>query len=130
MTTDPIADLLVRLKNAQMVKKPTATVPYSLIKAAIVKILLAEKLIESFKVVGTKPHQNLAIVLKYTGFVPAIKAFKRISKPGTRIYLGVNELSRYLRGRGLTVISTSRGLLTVKEAKNKKISGEILFKIN
>lgn len=113
-----------------MVKKTNVVLPYSQIKAAILKILHAAKLIESFKVITAKPHQNLEIILKYSGFVPAITAFKRISKPGARIYLGVDQLNRYLRGRGLTIISTSKGLMTAREAKKLKISGEVLFRIN
>lgn len=130
MTTDPIADLLVQLKNAQMVKKTKVVLPYSQIKAAILKILLAEKLVASFKIIAVEPHKNLEIVLKYSGFVPAITAFKRLSKPGARVYSGVDKLNRYLRGRGLTIISTSKGLLTAREAKKLKISGEVLFRIN
>lgn len=130
MVTDPIADLLVQLKNAQMVKKPKVVLPHSRMKAEILKILQAEKLIESFTLTGTKPRQMLNVVLKYSGFEPAIRVCQRVSKPGSRIYSGVGDLNRYLRGRGLTILSTSKGLMTARQAKKLKTSGEVLCRIN
>lgn len=129
MSTDPIADLLVCLKNAQMVKKASVTVPFSQVKDAIVKILLTNKRITSYEVTGKKPHLKLEIKLKYAHSQPAIADFKRISKPGVRIYASVKELNRWLRGRVLTIVSTSKGLLTAFEAKNQKIGGEVICQL-
>lgn len=129
MLTDPLADLLSRLKNAQLVRKPTVSAPYSRAKESILKILLKNNLIQAYKVTGKKPHLTLDISLKYHHRQPAMAELKRISKPGVRIYAPVADLSRYLRGRGLTILSTSKGLLTALQAKKQNLGGEVVCKI-
>ncbi len=129
MITDPIADLLIRIKNALRVRKKTVTVPYSKIKIAILKILRDTELIDNFKVVGENKKQ-LVINLKYDEVgEPLIEELKRISKPGRRVYLGYKELKPLRGGFGFRIVSTSRGIMTDIEARRRKLGGEIICEV-
>lgn len=126
---DPIADMLVALKNAQAVKKETVRVPFSKIKFQIAKILEKEGYIEKVEEKG-RIKKNLLIFLKYDeNKKPAISGVKRISKPGQRIYKTCREIKKVKGGYGLAIISTSKGLMTDKEAKRQRVGGEVLFEI-
>jgi small subunit ribosomal protein S8 len=127
--TDPIADLLTRIRNAIMAGHKVVEAPASNVKKEIARILFEKGYILGYKVVdGEGTRKVLKIALKYNpkNKKPAIKSIERISRPGLRKYVGVDEMPRVLNGLGVAIISTSRGLMTDKEAKRENIGGEIL----
>lgn len=126
--TDPIADLLTRIRNANQRRHPNVSVPASGIKANILTILKKEGFIKDFKAVTPKGgYPQLTITLKYSNTNErVIKGLKRISKPGLRVYASVEDLPRVLNGLGIAIISTSKGLLTDKEARNQQVGGEVI----
>jgi small subunit ribosomal protein S8 len=127
--TDPIADLLTRIRNAIMAGHRIVEAPASNLKTEIARILFEKGYILSYKVVEEEgPVNTLKIALKYNpkSKKPAIKAIQRISRPGLRKYAGVDEMPRVLNGLGIAIISTSQGLMTDKEARKEKIGGEVL----
>jgi small subunit ribosomal protein S8 len=127
--TDPIADLLTRIRNAIMAGHKVVEAPASNLKKEVARILFEKGYILSYKVVeGEGPQAVLKIALKYSAKSkqPAIKSIKRVSRPGLRQYTGVDEIPRVLNGLGIAIISTSKGLMTDKEARNEKIGGEVL----
>ncbi len=129
MLTDPIADMLIRIKNAQAVKKPFVNIPYSRMKYHIAKVLEAEGFVEEVKHKGKGPRKVIRIKLKYLDKKPVIHGAKRISKPGRRIYKGYRDLRPVKGGLGIAIISSSQGIITDKEAKERKVGGEVLFEI-
>ena len=127
--TDPIADLLTRIRNAIMAGHKVVEAPASNLKKEIARILFEKGYILSYKVVEGESVQGvLKIALKYNSKskMPAIKEIQRASRPGLRKYTGVDEMPRVLNGLGIAIISTSKGLMTDKEAKKEKIGGEVL----
>ncbi|MCX6789228.1 MAG: 30S ribosomal protein S8 [Candidatus Gribaldobacteria bacterium] len=127
---DPIADLLNRIKNAQAVLHPVADVPCSNLKLRIAEILKREGLITDFKKRGKKDMKILRIDLKYNeDKTPAISNFKKVSKPGQRIYKKSQEIKWVKNGYGLAIVSTNKGLLTDKEARKQKVGGEVMLEI-
>ena len=127
--TDPIADLLTRIRNAIMAGHKVVEAPASGLKKEIARILFEKGYILSYKVVKGEGAQDiLKIALKYNSKSkkPAIKELQRVSRPGLRHYAGFEELPRILNGLGIAIISTSKGLMTDKEAKKEKIGGEVL----
>jgi small subunit ribosomal protein S8 len=127
--TDPIADLLTRIRNAIMAGHKVVEAPASNLKKEVARILFEKGYILSYKIIdGDGPQGVLKIALKYNSKSkkPAIKAIQRISRPGLRQYVGVDEMPRVLNGLGVAIISTSKGLMTDKEAKKEKIGGEVL----
>lgn len=127
--TDPIADMLTRIRNAFMAKKADVLVPYSKIKFEMVKILEKEKYIKTVEVADEPVMKMLKISLKYENNKSVITSIKRISKVGRRIYTGKDNLPRVLNGYGLAIVSTSKGLMTNKEAKKLGVGGELLCEI-
>ena len=127
--TDPIADLLIRIKNAQMVGKKFVRVPFSKMKLAILLILEKNNLVGKIKKKGKGVKKILEVELKYQNNQPLIKEVKRISKPSLRVYAGYRDLTKFSR-KGLTLVSTPRGLKTLAQARKEKIGGEVLFQIN
>ena len=126
MVTDPIADMLTRIRNAVGAKHESVSVPLSKEKLEIAKILKSEGYIADFAVEGDF-RQNIVITLKYgKNNEKVIKGLKRISKPGLRVYARANELPRVLNGLGIAIISTSQGLMTDKDAKQKHVGGEVV----
>jgi small subunit ribosomal protein S8 len=127
--TDPIADLLTRIRNAIMAGHKVVEAPASNLKKEIARILFEKGYILSYKVVeGENTQGTLKIALKYNpkSKLPAIKEIQRVSRPGLRQYAGFDDMPRILNGLGIAIISTSRGLMTDKEAKREKIGGEVL----
>lgn len=124
--TDLIADTLTMIRNATMAKKENMDVPASKITKSILEILKDERYIDNFKPIEDKKQGILRIYLKYTAGKPAITNIRRVSRPGLRIYVKGDEIPSVLRGRGLAIISTSKGLVTDKEAKALKLGGEII----
>jgi len=126
---DPIADMLTSIRNAQAVSKETVEVPFSKLKFGIVKILEKEGFIEKIEKKGRGVKKIIEIKLKYEDKKSAISYLKRISRPGQRIYFKSQGLKPVRSGYGITIISTSKGLMTGREAKKKKIGGEILCQV-
>ena len=125
--TDPIADMLTRIRNAIMVRHDSVQVPASKMKMGIAKILKDEGFISDYEVVKGKPHRMIKVQLRYLdGNKPAISGMKRISKPGLRLYVHKREIPRVYGGLGIAIISTSQGLKTGQQAWHQKSGGELL----
>ena len=125
--TDSVADMLTRIRNASSAKHETVDVPASNLKKAIAQILLDEGYIKSFELVDNGNQGVLHITLKYMAKkAPVISGLKRVSKPGLRIYAGAEELPKVLKGLGIAIISTSKGVMTDKKARELHIGGEVL----
>ena len=125
--TDPIADFLTRLRNACGAGKSEVLAPYSKMKAEIARILKQEGYISGFEVeTGTGSHTQLKVVNKFVNRTPAITGLKRVSKPGLRRYVGSTEIPRVLGGIGISILSTSKGLMSGREAKKQNVGGELL----
>lgn len=127
--TDPIADMLNRIKNAQVVDHATVELPFSNLKYEIAKIMEEKGFIEKVEKKGRKAKKTMEIVLKYNDKSPAISGIRRISKPGQRIYLASSEIKRVKGGFGMAIISTSKGIMADKDAKKQKLGGEVLCEI-
>ena len=126
-TTDPIADMLTRIRNANSAKHKTVDVPASKMKTAIAEILFKEGYIKSFELISNENQGIIRITLKYDEKgARVIDGIKRISKPGLRVYAGKEELPKVLNGLGIAIISTSKGLKTDKEAREAGMGGEVL----
>ncbi len=126
MVNDPIADMLTRIRNAIMAHHDSVQVPASKIKLAIAKILKDEGFITDYTVLKGKPERIIKISLKYINGRPAIAGLERASKPGLRLYVGGHEIPRVYGGLGVTVLSTSKGVMIGEEAWHKNIGGELL----
>ena len=125
--TDPIADMLTRIRNANNAKHDTVDVPASNMKKAIAQILLDEGYIKNFQVVEDGTQGVIHISLKYNaGKEKVITGLRRVSKPGLRVYAGADELPRVLRGLGTAIVSTSKGVMTDKKAREAHVGGEVL----
>ncbi len=125
--TDPVADMLTRIRNANSAKHETVDVPNSKMKKAIAEILLEEGYIKSFQIIDDGTQGIIRITLKYNeGKEKVITGLRRISKPGLRIYAGSDELPSVLKGLGIAIISTSKGIMTDKKARALHVGGEVL----
>jgi len=124
--TDPIADFLARLRNSTRAQQPEVLVPYSKIKAEIARILKDEGFISDYAVDTSGPHPRLRITNKFVNRTSAIAGLRRVSRPGLRRYVGAQEIPRVLGGMGLVILSTSRGVLSGREARKQKVGGELL----
>jgi len=127
--TDPITDMFNRIRNAQVVFHKTTDVPFSKLRYGIAEILKSEGLILDFKKRGKKPFQTIKLQLKYNEKIPAVSGFKRISKPGQRIYKKADEISKVRSGYGIAIVSTTKGLLTDKDARKNKLGGELMVEV-
>lgn len=127
ITTDPIADLLTRIRNALTARHDSVAVPNSKMKKAIADILVNEGYVKSAEIVDIDGHSNILITLKYGNkYESVINNLKRISKPGLRVYAGYEDLPKVLGGLGIAIISTSKGIMTDREARKNKVGGEVL----
>ena len=125
--TDPVADMLTRIRNANNAKHETVDVPASNMKKSIAQILLDEGYIKSFQIVEDGTQGIIRITLKYNaGKEKVISGLRRVSKPGLRVYVGADELPQVLRGLGIAIVSTSKGVMTDKKARENHIGGEVL----
>lgn len=129
MITDPISDMLTRIRNAQMVRKEEITLPYSKIKFSIAKILEVEGFIKKAEEKKDGKFAELRLMLKYEDKKPVIKMIKRVSKPGNRVYAKSTEMPRVLSDLGVAIVSTPNGLMTNKEARARHLGGEIICEI-
>jgi len=123
---DPISDMLTRIRNANSQRKDTVDIPYSKVKNSIADILVNEGFVESKDILQDGSHQTIRLTLKYVNKTRVIQGLKKISKPGLRIYASVEELPRVLNGLGIAIISTSKGIMTDKEARKQNVAGEVL----
>ena len=125
--TDPIADMLTRIRNAGAARHATVEVPASSMKKAIAQILLDEGYIKAFEVIENGTQGTIKVTLKYSANQEkAISGLRRVSKPGLRVYAGADELPRVLKGLGIAIISTSKGIMTDKKARELHVGGEVL----
>lgn len=125
--TDPIADLLTRIRNASSAKHETVEVPASKMKKAIVEILFAEGYIKKYEVIDDERQGMIKIWLKYVeGKKAVISGIKRVSKPGLRVYASKEDMPRVLKGLGIAIVSTSKGIMTDKQARRENVGGEVL----
>ncbi len=125
--SDPVADMLTRIRNAVMVRHDSVDVPSSKVKVAIARILKEEGFISDYEMVKGKTHQTIKVQLKYDDkSEPMIAGLERVSKPGLRVYVGQNEIPRVAGGMGIAIVSTSKGVMTGQEAWRKGIGGELL----
>lgn len=128
--TDPIADLLTRIRNAHIAKHDRLDVPTSKLKVEICKILKEEGFIKNFQVMEAVPQGTLRVVLRYSSEgVPAISHLTRVSKPGRRVYRGADTIKPVRNGLGLGIVSTSKGLLTDRDARSQRLGGEVLCEV-
>ncbi|MFO1284571.1 MAG: 30S ribosomal protein S8 [Burkholderiales bacterium] len=124
--TDPIADMLTRIRNAQMIERATVEMPSSKVKIAIAKVLKDEGYIDGFKVDGDAAKPVLEIALRYHAGRPVIERIERVSSPGLRIYRGKDEMPKVMNGLGIAIVSTSRGVMTDRKARATGVGGEVL----
>ena len=125
--TDPIADMLTRIRNANSAKHETVDIPASNMKKAIAGILQEEGYIKNFQIIDDGTQGVIRVALKYNvGKESVISGLKRVSKPGLRIYAGADELPRVLKGLGIAIVSTSKGIMTDKKAREAHVGGEVL----
>jgi small subunit ribosomal protein S8 len=126
-TTDPIADMLTRVRNGLIVRKSFVLVPSSKVKVAIAQILLEEGFIQGYEVTNERPQPNIRLWLKYDKKRrPVVNGLKRVSRPGRRVYKGKQDLPWVLSGLGIAIVSTPRGLMTGREARRQGVGGEVL----
>ena len=125
--TDPIADMLTRIRNANSAKHETVDIPASNMKKAIAQILLDEGYIASYKVIDDEKQGVIRVTLKYTeNKAQVITGLRRVSKPGLRIYSNVEDMPKVMKGLGIAIVSTSKGIMTDREARKQNVGGEVL----
>jgi len=128
MMTDPIADMLTRIRNAYHVRKHEATFPYSKLKMKICEILVREGYLEKAQA-NEEKHPQIVVTLKYSGRQAALESITRISKPASRFYIQADAIKKVLNGYGISVVSTSKGIMTGKEAREAKLGGELICEV-
>ena len=128
-STDQIADLITRIRNAVMVGKNEVLVPTSKLKVGVVDVLAKNKYVASYEVVEGTPRGMLHVVINEPGAVARINEIAKVSKPGRRVYVGADEVPTVKSGRGMVIVSTSKGLMTGREAKKERLGGEVLVKV-
>ena len=126
VVTDTIADMLTRIRNANAMRYEEVSVPASNLKIELARILKEEGFIKNYKVEKNDVQGTIVITLKYVNKERVITGLKRISKPGLRVYVGANEVPKVLNGLGIAIISTSKGIMTDKEARKQNVAGEVL----
>jgi small subunit ribosomal protein S8 len=124
--SDPIADMLTRIRNAQMVEKVSVTMPSSKVKVAIAQVLKDEGYIDDFAVKAEGAKIELNIALKYYAGRPVIERLERVSKPGLRVYRGRNEIPQVMNGLGVAIVSTPKGVMTDRKARQNGVGGEVI----
>jgi len=127
--TDPIADMLIRIKNAQAVLHPTVDIPYSNLKYRLANVLLEKEFIKGVGKKQNKSEKTIRITLKYENKKPVIQGLRRVSKPGRRMYFSADKIRSPRQGRGVTIISTPQGIMTGREARRRKLGGEVFCEI-
>jgi small subunit ribosomal protein S8 len=127
LIADPLSDMLARIRNALMARKERVEMPYSRLKAEVARVLTEEGFVRGWRVEPAEPVARLVVELKYgPGREPAIAGLKPVSKPGRRVYARVEELPRVMAGLGVAILSTSRGIMTDRQARRERVGGEVL----
>ena len=129
ITTDPIADMLTRIRNAILVNKPSVELPHSKLKETVARILADSGFLAEVKASGEGTAKSLSIVINGEGDYAKITEIKRISRPGRRVYVKADEIPTVKRGRGMVVVSTSQGVMSGQDAKAKKLGGELICEV-
>jgi len=130
MVTDPIADMLTRIRNACLVQHPKVVMPTSTLKANIAKILVEEGFVAGYQITEDKPQANLVLTLKYSGKGKSvIHGLERVSRPGRRVYAGYKEIPWVRSGLGISIVSTPSGVMTGRQARRARVGGEILCNV-
>ena len=129
VSTDPIADMLTRIRNAIAVNKHQILVPFSKVKVTVLDVLKANNFIDSYEVTGEGKEKHIIVVINEPNTNARITEIERISKPGRRVYSGATELPKVKYGRGIVVVSTSKGIMTGIQAKNAGLGGELICKV-
>ncbi len=124
--TDPIADMLTRIRNANSAKHATVDIPASKMKKAIAEILLEEGYIKNYQLIEDGAQGIIKVTLKYNGTEKVISGLRRVSKPGLRVYAGADEIPYVLKGLGIAIVSTSKGVMTDRKARAAHVGGEVL----
>ena len=124
--SDPVADMLTRIRNAQMVQKTSVVMPSSKLKVAIAQVLKDEGYVDSFSVVGEATKPQLEVVLKYYAGRPVIEHIERVSRPGLRIYKGRHDIPNVMNGLGVAIVTTPKGVMTDRKARATGVGGEVL----
>ena len=124
--TDPIADFLTRVRNGARAQRPEVLIPYSKIKAEIARVLKEEGYISDYSVDTSGAHPRIKLINKFADRLSAIAGLRRVSRPGLRRYVGADEIPRVLGGMGVAILSTSRGVVSRREARKQKLGGELL----
>lgn len=124
--TDPIADMLTRIRNGQMAQKSSVSMPSSTVKKAVAAVLKEEGYVESFEIIEDGAKPQLVVTLKYFQGKPVIESIQRVSRPGLRIYKSSSELPTVMGGLGMAIVSTSKGLMTDRAARSTGVGGEVL----
>ena len=128
--TDPIADMITRIRNGQLRKLNTVSIPNSRLRAKILDVLKDEGYISNYKILSEKQNNKSLIVdLKYNKGIPVIKNIARVSKPGRRVYAKANSIPKILNGLGIAIVSTSMGIMSDNDARSKKIGGEVICRV-
>ncbi len=127
--TDPISNFIISIKNALMARKESVTVPYSKLQESMAGILTREGYISEVKIDETSPFKQIVITLKYIGKSPAVTEVRRLSKPGRRVYAPSGQIPKALGGYGITIVSTNKGILTDKEARQQHVGGELICQV-
>ena len=128
--TDPISDMITRIRNAQLRALSTVTIPNSRFRARILEVLKIEGYISNYKATSSeKNNKSLLVDLKYNNGVPVIREISRVSKPGRRIYTKADSIPKIKNGLGIAIVSTSKGIMTDNDARSKKIGGEIICRV-
>jgi len=128
-STDQIADLITRIRNAVMVGKNEILVPTSKLKVGVVEVLKKNEYISGYEIIEGEPRGTLKVVINEPGMTARINEITKVSKPGRRVYAGAEELPTVKSGRGMVIVSTSKGLMTGREAKKNHLGGEVLVKV-
>ncbi len=129
MMTDPIADMLARLRNAALAHQDRTEIPHSNLKVRILELLKTEGFVSDFRI-DEEGHKKITVFLKYgKGRVAALRGIKRASRPGRRLYVGHEDIPRVMNGLGVAILSTSRGVMTDKVAREQKVGGEVLCEV-
>jgi small subunit ribosomal protein S8 len=124
--SDPIADMLTRIRNAQMVQKAVVAMPSSKLKVAIAQVLKDEGYIDDFKVNAEGAHKQLQVALKYYAGRPVIERIERVSRPGLRVYKGRDDIPQVMNGLGVAIVTTPKGVMTDRKARQTGVGGEVL----
>lgn len=130
MMTDSIADMLTRIRNASSVRKGQVEMPYSKLKQELARVLKEEQYIKDFEVTAQGVHKTICIQLLYHEKFPAIRMIKRLSKPGCRLYVSAEQIPVVMNNLGISILSTSRGIMTNKQAKKMRVGGELLCEVS